>query len=165
MESPFILSSWLSTKTTGLSWSGKWNKNVADGQAVLANLKKSGLLVEGKFIMYSKNPSFAKLTPSAIQEDPDKIANLQSFGITIQQYAAAYENMILPVQTKLSSQGIEYLCKTKYLIPFYHLYKQNGIVKEINNLEEKGQIQRVINDGITQYVGMYAFHRKTLHRK
>jgi len=104
-----------------LIWSGKWNKKVADGQAVLASLQESGLLVLDKFIMYSKNPSFAKLTPSAIQEDPEKMANLQSFGITIQQYQAAYENMILPVRSKLSPQDIEYLCKSKDFIMKSHL--------------------------------------------
>jgi hypothetical protein len=153
MDSPFILSSWLSTKTTGLIWSGKWNKNVADGQAVLASLEESGLLVLGKFIMYSKNPSFAKLTPSAIEEDPEKMANLQSFGITIQQYKAAYENMILPVRTKLSPQGIEYVCQSKDLIPYYHLYTQQELIKEIDALVENGIIKRIIsNDGITRYV-------------
>ncbi len=86
----------------------KWSKNVADGQAVLASLQESGILIKGEFIMYSKNLSFGKLTPTAIQEDPEKIASLQSFGITIQQYRAAYENMILPLRTKLSSQRIEY---------------------------------------------------------
>jgi hypothetical protein len=153
MDSPFILSSWLSTRTTGLSWSGKWNKNIADGQAVLASLHESGLLMEGKFIMYAKNSSFAKLTPAAIQEDPEKIASLQSFGITIQQYQAAYENMILPLRTKLSPQGIEYLCKSKDFIPYYHLYSQNEIIKEIDTLVQNGKIERVTsNDGITRYV-------------
>ncbi len=121
IDSPFILSPWSSSKSTGLIWSGKWNKKVADGQAALASLQESGLLVLGKFIMYSKNPSFAKLTPSVIQDDPEKMANLQSFGIAIQQYQAAYENMILPVRTKLSPQGIEYLCKSKDFIMKSHL--------------------------------------------
>jgi hypothetical protein len=153
MESPFILSSWLSTKTAGLSWSGKWNKNVADGQAVLNCLQESGLLIQGKFIMYSKNPSYAKLTPAAVEEDPEKVASLLSFGITIQQYQAAYENMILPVRTKLTLQGIEYLCDSKYLIPYYHLYSQNEIIKEIDRLVQNEKIKRIIsNDGITRYV-------------
>jgi hypothetical protein len=153
MGSPFILSSWLSTKTCGLDWSGKWNKNVADGQAVLANLRESGLLIEGKFIMYSKNPSFAKLTPATIQEDPKKIASLQSFGITIQKYEAAYQNMILPHHTNLSSQGIEYLCGSKDFIPYYHLYNQTKIIEAIDKLVQNEEIKRVMsNDGSTRYV-------------
>jgi len=136
-----------------LIWSGKWNKKVADGQAVLASLEECGLLVLGKFIMYSKNPSFAKLTPSAIEEDPEKMANLQSFGITMQEYKAAYENMVLPVRTKLSPQGIEYLCKSKDFIQYYHLYTQQEFKKEIDALVENRIIKRVIsNDGITRYV-------------
>jgi hypothetical protein len=104
--------------------------------------------------MYSKNPSFAKLEPAAIQEDFEKIASLQSFGITIQQYQATYENMILPSRTKLSLQGTTYLCKSKDFIPYYHLYIQKEIINETGKLVQNGKIKRVIGiDGITRYMG------------
>ncbi len=153
MTSPFLLSSWLSTNTNGLTWSGKWNKNVSDGQAVLQSLVESGLLIEGMFIMYSKKPSFAKLTPAAIQEDRAKLASLESFGITLREYQAAYDDMKMPVNAKLNPQGIIYLCQSEHLIPYYHLYTQDKCVKEIDKLIRNGKIQRVIgNDNITRYI-------------
>jgi hypothetical protein len=153
MDSPFILSSWLSTNVTGLTWSGKWNKNVGDGQAVLRSLVESGLLVEGKFIKYSKNPSFAKLPPTVIREDPAKVAGLQSFGITLREYQAAYEEMSMPARTKLSSEGVKYICQSKYFVPYYHLYIQDECVKEIDKLVRNGKINRITgNDNRTYYV-------------
>ncbi len=114
---------------------------------------ESGLLVEGKFIMYSKNPSFAKLPPAVVQEDPAKVASLQSFGITIHEYQAAYEKTILPIRTKLSSEGIKYLCESEYFIPYYHLYTQTECMKEIGKLVQNGKIKRVTDkDNITHYV-------------
>jgi hypothetical protein len=142
MTSPFILSSWLSTNTKGLTWSGKWNKNVSDGQAVLHSLVEAGLLVEGMFIMYSKNPSFAKLTPAAIQEDRAKVASFESFGITLREYQAAYENMKMPDRAKLNSTGVKYLSESEYFIPYYHLYTQGECLAEIDTLVRNGKINR-----------------------
>ncbi|CAF1212170.1 unnamed protein product [Rotaria sp. Silwood1] len=153
MESPFILSSWLSTKITGLNWSGKWNKSVADGRAILTTLQVSGLLREGQYIMYCKTSSFVKLTPAEIQEDPDKLTNLQSFGITIDEYATAYSKMVLPSRTKLSSEGIAYICPSKNFVPYYHLYHQKEIINKFDKLIEDGKIKSMNgDDGITRYV-------------
>ncbi len=153
MDSPFILFSWLSTNVTGLTRSGKWNKNVGDGQAVLHSLVESRLLIQGKFIMYSKNPSFVKLSPAVIREDPAKVASLESFGITLREYQAAYENMKMPASAKLNSAGVKYLSESEYFIPYYHLYTQDKCVKEIDKLIRNGKIQRVTgNDNITCYV-------------
>ncbi|CAF3467600.1 unnamed protein product [Rotaria socialis] len=153
MESPFILSSWLSTKTTDLNWSGKWNKSISHGRTILTTLQECGLLREGQFIMYCKTPSFAKLTPAEIQEDPDKLISLQSFGITLDVYTAAYKKMVLPSRNKLSSEGIAYICQSMDFVPYYHLYHQKDIIDEFDKLVKNGTITRQLNDdGITSYV-------------
>ncbi|CAF3770820.1 unnamed protein product [Rotaria socialis] len=153
MESPFILSSWLSTKTTDLNWSGKWNKSISHGRTILTTLQECGLLREGQFIMYCKTPSFAKLTPAEIQEDPDKLISLQSFGITLDVYTAAYNKMVLPSRNKLSSEGIAYICQSIDFVPYYHLYHQKDIIDEFDKLVKNGTITRQLNDdGITSYV-------------
>jgi hypothetical protein len=101
MDSPFILSSWLS-------------KN-SDGRAILNSL--------------------------------------QSFEITFQEYQAAYDKILLPIRTKLSSQGIKYLCDSEDFIPYYHLYTQNVCIEEIDKLVQNGKSKRVTdNANITRYV-------------
>ncbi|CAF1683549.1 unnamed protein product [Rotaria magnacalcarata] len=153
MKSPFILSSWLSTKTTDLNWSGKWNKSVSDGRTILTTLQECGLLREGQFIMYCKTLSFAKLTPAAIQESPDKLISLQSFGITLDEYTAAYNKMVLPSRTTLSSEGIAYVCQSMDFVPYYHLYHQKDVIDEFDKLVKNGAITRQLHDdGITRYV-------------
>jgi hypothetical protein len=93
------------------------------------------------------------LTPAAVQEDRAKVASLESFGITIQEYQTAYEKMILPNHTKLNSEGVKYLCESQHLIPYYHLYTQKECVKEFEKLMKNGKIKQVIDtDNITRYV-------------
>jgi hypothetical protein len=71
---------------------------------------------------------------------------------TFRKYQAAYDKILLPILTKLSSQGIKYLCDSEDCIPYYHLYTQKECIEEIDKLVQNGKSKRVTdNDNITRY--------------
>ena len=152
MKTPFLITSWLSTKIGDIEWTGKWNKNVPGGRAILNNLEQAGLLIQGSFVMYAKDKSYMKVTPSAIRLDLVKLSSLQSFDISIDDYEMAYRSMILPTTTKLSQEGISFLTSCPDFVPYYHLYNQIEMVKLTTDMVNKGKIKPVIVDNFTQYV-------------
>lgn len=140
MNSPFISTSWLTNPVTGISYSGCFKNYPNQGKQAIDNLVKSGLLKVGFFLINGKKESYVKVSPLSIRGDPNLLAQLNSYGISIDQYEDGYRTSSLPFKVLLNQNGIETLLTDVNFIPFYHLF--------IHQSDFHKKVQERINEGM-----------------
>ena len=107
------------------------------GENLIESLKNKELIEEGNFITTVKR-SFMKMTPKMIKrDDDDKLPNLYSIGITIEEYENCYKTMKIPMSDELTQDAIQIIINVSDLIPYLHLYNQIEIRRQIDELVHK----------------------------
>ena len=102
--------------------------------------------------MYAKGKSYVKAASESIRHDPVKLSNLQSFGVSIDQYEFAYQSMVLRGSAKLSYASVLLITSRRDFIPYLHLYRQPEVISAVDELAAKGSIRRIVINGANQYI-------------
>lgn len=145
MSTPFISKSWFSNIITGITYSGLFKNNHAQGKEAIDKLVNAGLLKSGYFIVNCKKKAYVKTPPNTIRSSSTLLLALNSFGIGLDQYENSFNEFSLPHKICLNQNGVDIVLHDPDYVPFYHLFTNqidfqlklqpkitNGSIREVN---------------------------------